>query len=348
MSLGARMRRSVGSMIPVWFPEQMPADRRLSFLRDTLADVELFVDPRRLVLVVDGCPPAEESAREAAGELAERTGTPPQVVVRETNGGKGAAVCTGLERLLEDDSVDVLSIRDADGDHDIYDLPALCRLFERVREHRCAEGADRPDDLFVIGRRGSLSRSLGFARGQLEDVLNRVTVQAVNVVLAGRGSAIDERFTARYRGAPDLQSGYKLYSRSAARVVIDALRDADRDRPDLQVMRWGMEFIPSVELLLRGFVPAALHRLTWDGQPQTTFDDSDLPHAYARQISWLFERLDLPAEVGVRVLDAALGACEYITAASGPAHLTAIRERVISRCWGDHPATPPGRGQLFI
>ncbi len=342
MSVSSRTRRAVGSMIPVWFPEEMSQERMLAFLNDTLGDIELFVDPRRLVLVVDGCPQAEEPARRAAAELADRAGAGPRVVIREVNGGKGEAVCTGLKRLLDDEAVEALNVRDADGDHDVYDLPQLYRLFERVREHV------KTPDVFVIGCRGSLSRPMGFARGELERLLNRLTVDAVNARLGERGECVDERFTARYGRAPDFQSGYKLYSRSAARVVIDALRGADTARPELRIMRWGVEFIPTVELLLRGFTPASLYRLTWDGQPQTTFDESDLAHAYSRQIAWLFERTELPAGIGMRLLDNALADCGYITAPEGPQHLTELRAHVVERCYPGWQDEPPGRGELFL
>lgn len=341
MTVGQKMRSSVGSMIPVWFPEALDADRMFSFLSRTLADSELLVDPARMVLVVDGCPHAEEPTRRAADEVADRAGSRPQVIVKEHNSGKGGAVCTGLERLLEDDAVEVLSIRDADGDHDIWDLPQLFGIFETVR-------AQVGDDLFVVGGRGSLARPMGFARGQLERVLNRVTIDAVNATLADAGACVDERFTARYGRAPDFQSGYKLYSRSAAGVVIDAISKAHAARPDLEVPWWGVEFVPTVELLLRGFTPAELYRLTWDGQPQTTFDDNDLAHAYARQISWLFERLDLPAGVAMPVLDNALSACEYVTAPHGSATIEALRSEVIQRAYPRWDCDLPGRGEVFV
>lgn len=343
------MRQVVGSVIPVWVPAEMPPETVLGFLRATLADVELFVAPQRLVLVVDGCPAAEEPARQAAAEVAERAGAGPQMLMCAANGGKGAAVCAGLERLLEDEAVEALNIRDCDADHDIYDLPQLFRLFEHVREHLRAEGSERADRLFAVGCRGTLTRPMGAARGHLEAVLNRLTVEAVNARLAEDGSAVDERFTARYGRVIDFQSGYKLYSRAAAQVVIEALRAADAAEPELRVMRWAVEFIPTVELLLRGFTPAALYRLTWDGQPQTTFDGSDLPRAYSQQIAWLFARLGTPAGIGLRLLDNELEACEYLASPHGPEHLATIRAQVVGRCWPDATtAMPPVRGTLFI
>jgi hypothetical protein len=335
------MRATVGSVIPIWFPEEMAPERMHQFLRGTLADVELLIDPARLVLVVDGCPRAEEPTRRAASELARRAGAEPQVIVKAENSGKGGAVCTGFERLLEDDAVEFLNIRDADGDHDIWDLPQLFRLVETVRE-RAGER------VFVVGGRSTLARSLGFARSELEQLLNRLTIDAVNAAAAGRGSVVDLRFSARYGRAPDFQSGYKLYSRPAARVVVDAIAGSHARRPELRVPWWGVEFVPTVELLLAGFAPAQVHRLTWDGQPQTTFDDDDLAYAYSRQVSWLFERLELPAEVAMPLLDNVLTACEYVTARGGPRVLSELRANVIERVYPGYSREMPGRGEMFV
>jgi len=342
MTLSVRMREAVGSVIPVWFPEDMPAWGMLELLSATLNDAELFAGPERIVLVVDGCPGAVEPTEQAAAELAARAGGPPTVIVTQRNEGKGAAICTGFERLLADDAVTALNVRDADGDHDIYDLPQLYRLFEQMRDQ------ERTDDVFVVGCRGSLTRPLGFARGENEQMLNRLTVDALNHRLSREGGAIDERYTGRYGRAPDLQSGYKMYSRTAAQVVMASLRAADEAEPELEVMRWAVEFIPTVELLLRGFIPGALYRLTYDGQPQTTFDESDLPRAYSKQIAWLFRRLELPHEVGRRLLDNALSATEYVTAAAGAQHLAALREQVIEECYPDRAGEKAARGGDFV
>ena len=341
MTAAERMRACLGSMVPVWFPEQMSPECMFRYLSGTLADCELVVDPSRMVLVVDGCPHAEAPTRRAAEELAERAGTHPQVIVKKSNSGKGGAVCTGFERLLEDDAVEALSTRDADGDHDIWDLPQLFGLFETAR-------GSVGDDVFVVGGRASLARPLGFARAQLERLLNRLTIDAVNAHLAGAGSCVDERFTARYGHAPDFQSGYKLYSRSAARVAIEAVGAAHAAAPELRVPWWGVEFVPTVELLLRGFTPASLHRLTWDGQPQTTFDDGNLAHVYAVQIAWLFERLGLPAAVAMPLLDNALTACDYVTVRGGPEAIAALRREVIERVCPGWDRDLPGRGEVFV
>jgi len=342
MTLSAQMREALGSVIPVWFPATMPAQDMRRFLSRTLDDAELFMTPERVVLVVDGCPAAVEPAREAAAQFAQRAGSEPVMIVTDQNSGKGAAVCTGFERLLEDDAVEALNVRDADGDHDIYDLPQLYRLFQQLRQQ------ERTDDVFVLGCRGSRTRPMGFARGQNEQTLNRLTMDAVNHCLSREGRAIDERYTSRYGRAPDFQSGYKVYSRRAAKCVIDSLHSADEAEPGLQVMRWAVEFIPTVQLLLAGFIPGALYRLTYDGQPQTTFDPSDLPRAYSKQIAWLFCRLEIPYQAARCLLDNALCASEYVTAAHGAEHLAALRDQVIEACYPDHAGRRPARGGDFV
>ncbi|MCD6360453.1 MAG: hypothetical protein J7M38_06250 [Armatimonadetes bacterium] len=342
MAASELMRRQVGCVVPIWYPPDMPEDEMRGFLAATLADVELFIAPERLALVVDGCPRAVGPTHQAAEGFAERAGGEPQVIVEPHNGGKGAALCEGFERLLADEQVTAVCTRDADADHDIYDLPQMFRLLCQMRDQ---EGGE---DVFVVGCRGSVTRPLGFARGALEQVLNRVTVAAVNHHLAAEGRAVDERYTGRYGPFPDFQSGYKLYSRSAAQVAVEGLRAADRRWPDLDVMRWGSELIPTVELLARGFVPGAIYRLTWDGQPQTTFDSGDLPRRFSRQLAWVFDRLQTPPRAAAVMLDNALSASEYVTAPEGEAHLAAIREQVAAACFPDTDPHPPAMGGDFI
>ena len=118
--------------------------------------------------------------------------------------------------------------------------------------------------------------------------------------------------------------------------------------PKSEAMRWGSEFITTVELLTRGFIPGAIYRLTWDGQPQTTFDESNLPEHFARELTWLFDRLQTPAAAAAVMLDNALSASEYVTAPEGEGHLAAIREQVISACFPDADPQPPAMGGDFI
>ena len=84
----------------------------------------------RVLVVDDGSSDSTTPVAEAAGA---------EVLRRAQNGGKGAAVRSGLERLLATDATHVAFV-DADGQHDPADLP---RLLEAARS-----GED-----FVIGSR---------------------------------------------------------------------------------------------------------------------------------------------------------------------------------------------------
>ena len=84
----------------------------------------------RVVVVDDGSSDGTAEAAEAAGA---------DVLRRPQNGGKGAAIRTGLEWILASPATHVAFV-DADGQHDPADLPALL-------------AAARAGDDFVIGSR---------------------------------------------------------------------------------------------------------------------------------------------------------------------------------------------------
>jgi hypothetical protein len=338
MTLSAVARERLGMTLAVWFPPDLPCADALGFLRQTLDDVELFVHPGHCVLVVDGCPTAVAPAYQAAREVAQRSGTPPPVVVNEVNEGQGGAVACGLEWLLEHTPVQYLCTRDADGDHDIYDVPQLLR---RVLEVECQEGTDA---VFGVGARGDLHRPMGYARGELEGILNEVTL----ATLAATGCSPKLQHCRLHGPWPDLQSGFKLYTRSTAALAARALRDAHRREPDILPLRWGVQFITTVDLLRAGAVPVTHHRLTYDQQPQTTFEGAgDLARAYGVQLAWLMRRLQVPPERAWPILDAALCATLFGTTTGGWQTLLSLREFVADQAWGTAPPPAPQRGAMF-
>ena len=237
------MRHDLGMTIPVWFPPHCPLDRCRAYLRRTLDDVELFAHPANVVLVVDGCPRAVEPTQEAAAEVRVRSGASPQVAIKVQNEGQGGAVAFGLERLLGVPQLRYFCARDADGDHDIYDVPPMLR---RLRELE-AEAGER---VWVLGSRADLHRPMGYARGELETVLNEVTVEALTTA----GSPPLLTACRVYGHYPDLQSGFKLYNRWSARVTAGSLRDAAAREPQKLPLRWGVQFISTAQLLREGGV----------------------------------------------------------------------------------------------
>lgn len=338
-TLSQQMRGRVACVIPVWFSAQMPPERMRKLLNDTIADCELFLRPQHVALVVDGCCHAEEPAQQAAADFAERVGQPPLVLIKQQNEGQGGAVCFGFEHYLAHTDVPYLCSRDADGDHDIYDLPQLFRQL-------LAMGSD---NAFVLGQRGSLHRPMGFARGEYERLLNEITLLAVRWSMAQTDDAPDLRHCQRLPEPPDFQSGYKLYTRRTAETFVRSLRNADATAPDSNVLRWGIQFISTVELLLQGAAAGSVYRLTYDEQPQTSFENADNRLvAYGQQFAWLYRRLHIPLTVGLQWWDEAMLRTTWSTVPGGWEELLSIRQYLGEQAWpGEELQEAPRRHVMF-
>ncbi|MEO6325259.1 MAG: glycosyltransferase family 2 protein [Thermoanaerobaculia bacterium] len=110
-----------------------------------------------VVLVVD------DGSKDATAAVAEQAGA--RVLIRETNGGKGSALRSGLALLLKDSFTHIAFV-DGDGQHAAEDLP---RLLDASRQ-----GAD-----FVIGSRlrarGDMPGKNYWANTMGDRVLSRMT-----------------------------------------------------------------------------------------------------------------------------------------------------------------------------
>ncbi len=122
------------------------------------------------VLVVD------DGSSDRTGEAAAAEGA--EVLRRPANGGKGAAVRSGLERILASPATHVAFV-DADGQHDPADLPALLE-------------AARDGDDFVIGSRMGDSDAIPRYRYRTNEI----------------GSQVLSRMTGLE--VEDAQSGYRV------------------------------------------------------------------------------------------------------------------------------------------
>src|SRR5262245_51280916 len=129
------------------------------------------------VLVVD------DGSTDRTGAVAEAAGA--EVLRRGKNGGKGAAVRSGLERLLASDATHVAFV-DADGQHDPADLP---RLLDAARD-----GAE-----FVIGSRMAEPDAIPAYRYRTNEIGSRILT---------RMSGLE---------VEDAQSGYRVVSSDVLR-----------------------------------------------------------------------------------------------------------------------------------
>jgi len=331
----SRMLDRLGFIVPVWYPPGTSASMRRSLLEVTLQDVETCVRPENICLVNDG----DADSRNLLKELSRTDEF--QFIDLETNKGKEYAVTLGMERLLETRSaLAFLAVRDADGDHFIQDLPHLFRTAEAVQRIT--------GPVMVIGRRNSLTQPMGWLRGELERLQNRVLLDAMRFNRARAGTVLDLRFCVSYGDFPDFQSGYKMYSREAAQRVFN-LEASERMGPlsPEEFWHYGTESVSVVEGILQGVTLAEMNRATYRGQPVSGFATFQAAEFYSSVIAWILWRLQIPSTECVLLLDNHIPRLDLWFQPEGRRLLQKIRDIVAGRLGLNVPLSPP-KGTPFL
>ena len=324
----AELYPRLGMVVPVWYNPSEPDATAADLLRLTLADCARFLPLENVVLVVDGSPRVAAIAHAERDRLRDAEGSAPFLLIAEENRGKEHAVTQGMQWLLrERPAVDLLAVRDADADHFINDLPNLAR----AALHIMAEAGDAR--ALVIGRRASLHRPMGWLRGELELLQDWVLLDALRYHLAQRGRVLDLRFCAGSGTVPDFNSGYKLYTRAAAeRIFADPGAEMRCLGPE-EFWRCGAETISVVHGVLSGATLGEVGRLTFDGQPTSTFAAGATARVrwYSGVIAWIFSRLDVPFAAAQAILDNHVVVSAMVTLEPAAEELRAVREAVLQR-----------------
>jgi len=335
MEIRHDMRRHVACVTPVYFTADVPRDRIPDMLAATLDDTELFVEPDNIVLVIDGVPWVGDVLEPVLASYADRAGAPCRVMMLEDNLGKGGAVAAAFEDLLSQGELTHFAIRDDDADHCIYDLPDLFSLSRQMAD---AEGTALT---IANGRRVEIHRPLGMARGFMEAMLNGITCDAIRFRLAREGRALNTRWHSAYAEVPDLESGYKVYSRTAAEAFVTGIEAAQALCPDLRMGHFGVEIVPTTEVLLAGGVMGEMMRTTMQSQPVSMFMAGEkLASCFGGEATWLFRRLGIPADVADTLMCNAIARCGYGRSAEGAAVLRDFRSFILDRL-GAPPVTRP-------
>jgi len=291
------MAHRCGMIIPVYFTADTSAGLIRHLLTITLQDTPHYLPWEQVWLVTDG----DQRAAQILAELRPELG-PYNILAEDENHGKLWVVREGMRTALNSyPKLLCLLTRDCDGDHSISDLPALVRAADYAGE---AYGHTR---LLVLGARRSRRRPMGWLRGELELLLDEVTLDAVQFHLARLGRPLPLALCMQATGV-DLNSGYKLYGRELAQQLFVNQEPAFAGIPEVDYWHYGPETCPVVEALLAEAVLAEVPRLTWDGQPTSSFGSFDPTHLYGCMLRWLFNRLDIPLGVA---------ACWYDNRAAG-------------------------------
>jgi glycosyltransferase involved in cell wall biosynthesis len=317
------MRRSLGMVIPVWFPASLPADQVRESLLVTLDDCEHFLPWDHVVLVVDGdvrSYPIVQALQESCRQQHGRTF---DVIYSPDNRGKGYAVVRGAQWFLEKQYLEYLTIRDADGDHVLNDLVNLMRLALALR---VSEGTDA---LIIVGRRNHPHRALGWIRGEFETLLNRVLVDAVRFALAQRQQVLITRYFSLSGEYPDLHSGYKVYSRKVCELMVQAIWERS-PWVGPEIYRYGVEAVPFIEGVMSGAIVGEITRLSRESE-FSGHDAFARPETNGGILLWTFLRLGITSAQGEAFLDNHISRLNLWTEPQGREALLHLRRSLLEK-----------------
>lgn len=277
------MSGQTGVVVPVYFPQDVDAAQGEDLLRDTVAAyLRQIAEPARLCLSVDGESNGGAIARGVASQHAVSIVTSPE------NRGKLHAAANGVRNLLENHDLDYVAVVDQDGDHFANELVNFVRAGIHISE------TAKTDRVMVLGRRLCRHRALGLLRGELEELADRVLLDALNYHAVKTKTPLRMEYANLFDEYPDFHSGYKLFSRPSA-------RDAFLTQPPLSAVsetchyRHACEAVMTVEALAAGAYLGVVNRSSFNEQPMSTFGLYDRVQLFADKMIWPCKRLEVPA-----------------------------------------------------
>lgn len=276
------MHYETGVVIPVYFPEGIDASRGEALLRDTvLMYREQVADPATICLSVDGKEFGAEIVKDLVREFRISW------CVSPVNRGKLQGATQGVRFLLEQKSLKYVAMVDQDGDHFANELPNFIRVAEHIATHLST------DRILILGQRISRHRPMGFLRGEIEELCDRMLLDALmyHAVVKQRPLALE--YPVAFDEFPDFHTGYKLFSSSTAEAVF--LRPPQKmGVSNTCYYRHACEAVMVVEALEHGAYLGVVNRSTFNEQPISTFGMLNRMQLAADMIIWPCKRLSIP------------------------------------------------------
>ncbi len=274
-------RHKTGVVIPVYLPQGVDIERATALLRDTAtAYCAQVSNPSYICLSVDG-----DFGHQVAVKISETLGT--SYYLAPVNKGKLQAARNGTRTLLNQADLTYVAVVDQDGDHFANELLS----FVRAALHTQDETGD--ERMMILGRRISTHRPLGFLRGELEALADRVLLDALAYHAARSGTPLRLEYATALEEVPDFHSGYKLFSHPTANAVFLAPTQEAGVSDDCYY-RHACEAVMVVEALLSGARMGVVNRSTFNEQPVSTFGLFDRCQLMADTIIWPCKRLGVP------------------------------------------------------
>lgn len=277
------MRKETGIVIPVYLPDDIDTAAGADLLAE---NVELCTqqvdDPAWICLSVDG----EPFGSDVASHLAKQFGV--SIRISPENRGKLQAAAVGVRWLLENKEPSYIALIDQDGDHFTNELLNFVRTAHTIAAER------KLDRLLLVGRRISRHRPMGFLRGELEELADRVLLDALTYRAAVKNRPLQLEYVTTLDEFPDFHSGYKLFSQACAKDVF--LREPQRaGLSEDAYFRHACEAVMVVEALENGGLLGSVHRTTVNEQPVSTFGLLDVVQLSSDLILWPCKRLEIPS-----------------------------------------------------
>lgn len=323
------LRTGTGIAIPVYLPEGIDAAHGEALVRDTARRCsEQVGDAGRVCLTVDGEGAGGAAARAIAADLGL------SVVVAEENRGKLSSAAAGIELLLSRGELRYAVILDQDGDHFPNELLNFVRVADHVADRT---GTDR---LMVLGQRISRHRPMGFFRGELEELADRVLLDGLQYHAAVSGVPLRLEYALAESEFPDFHSGYKLFSARTARDVFLGEHHM-AGVSETCYFRHACEAVMSVEAMVSGAYLGIVNRSTFNEQPISTFGLFERRQMVADKMIWPCKRLDVPGPFVRQWLDNHVPRLLLSTLAPyGTEELAEIR-RIVLEAFGEEGSGDP-------
>jgi len=180
-------------------------------------------------------------------------------------------------------------------------------------------------------------------------LLNRVLVDAVCFALAQQQQVLKTQYMALGEVAPDLHSGYKVYSRKVCELMVERVWELP-PWVGPEIYRYGVEAVPLVEGLMAGAIIGEVSRLTQE--PEFSGHGAFArPETNGSVLLWSFLRLGITLQQATAMLDNHLSRLTLWTDSRGKVLLLDLRHYVLERLGRavqeSAPSSEQKRGVMF-